>query len=490
MAMKNHLTIKILFALLGFGLCASAYAQTRSKLSVQHGPNHEISLAVNAQIHRDYGLAYPMTYEFAIPSGSGALAAHLRYSSSETWSLLTEKTSEDFFNGVEAARFDYANAVAYLSVAFGSTTDSIQLKIANQAGQNVAAEYRGLSRYYDNRDAAVTVTADDWHQYFDEYFLYALGIFRKHNLWVATAIVTEWCDAATWQHIQTQLDSGNVEAIAHGRNHLHTPYPDPAYEVTGAKEDLINNLDLPASFRNGEQEYVYVWVAPYSNYDAEIDALVSANKFLTSRLVYFNERGFSLWEEEKKKYAPVGVTREMGPLWGGSNNLANLNRAFDTAVAANGVYHMMCHPQVLSGGEWSKPYTHEHLKYISNRKNLWYVSMGHLYLHHFLQDDAAFPVSVAAALGPRPEGLHLSRNYPNPFNPSTRIDFVLEHAGATSLQIYNLAGQLVQTVFENAKHLPGAYSFEVDMSRLASGVYVYVLEQSGRRLSEKMLLVR
>lgn len=471
-------------------LHAVAGAQTASKISVQEGRDNEISIAVLPQIHIDYGLSYPMTYTLTMPSGSADLAAYHKFSAAQEWDLIPAKTAGDFFNGIEAVRFDYANSLVYLSVAFASESDSIYIKIANTAGQNVPLGFEGLSRYYDNRDAAVTVTADDWHQYFDQQFLYALSIFRKHNLWVATAIVTEWCDAQTWQHIQTQLDSGNVEAMAHGRNHLYAPYPDPAYEVTGAKTDIIENLTLPGLFRNGEREYVYVWVAPYGQYDVQIDALVSANQYLVSRLVYFDERGFSFWEEEKKKYAPVGVTREMGPLWGGSNNLGDLNRAFDTAVAAGGIYHVMCHPHVLADGEWSKPYTREHLNYISNRKNLWYVSMGHLYLYHFLQDEAANPVSVTATLGLPPKGFQLSQNYPNPFNPATRIDFVLEQAGETSLKIYNLAGQLVQTVFESAQRIPGTYSFEIDMSSFTSGVYVYILEQEGQRLSAKMMLVR
>ncbi len=471
-------------------LHVAADAQTASKIAVQKGQNNEMIITVSPKIHVDYGLAYPMTYTLAIPSASADLTAYRKFSAGQEWGSIPAKTAHDLFNGIEAVRFDYANKLVYLSVAFAPASDSIYIKIENHAGQTVPLEYQGLSRYYDNRDAAVTVTADDWHRHFDQQFLYALSIFRKHNLQVATAIVTEWCDAQTWRHIQTQLDSGNVEAMAHGRNHLYIPYPDPAYEVTGAKTDIIENLTLPGLFRNGEREYVYVWVAPYGQYDDQIDALVSANQYLVSRLVYFEEQGFSFWEQEKKKYAPVGVTREMGPLWGGSNNLVDLNRAFDTAIAARGVYHVMCHPHVLADGEWSKPYTREHLSYISNRENLWYVSMGHLYLYHFLQDEAAIPVSVTAMLGPPPEGFRLSQNYPNPFNPATRIDFVIEHAGETSLKIFNLAGQHVQTVFENSNALPGSYSFEIDMGHLPSGVYIYTLAQGKRRLSDRMLLVK
>ena len=268
--------VRMLVAICLIVPCASAYAQP-SKFSVHQFPNHEIGLTVDSQLHSDYGISYPLTHEIALPANSTGLLAYRRYSVSEPWSPVAEKTSTDFFNGEEALRFDYDSNRAYLSVAFGWATDSIYLKITDAGGQNLPIAHERISRYYDNRAAAVTVTADDWHPSFDGYFLYALSIFRKHRLWVATAIVTEWNDAATWQHIQTQLDSGFVEPMAHGRNHIHAPYPDPAYEVTGAKTDIIENLNLPAMFRNGDREYVYIWVAPYGEYDDDIDALVSEN---------------------------------------------------------------------------------------------------------------------------------------------------------------------------------------------------------------------
>lgn len=474
---------------LGLPLCLTLQAQP-PKLSVQIDPAHEISVAVNAQIHRDYGLAYPLTYCFAIPGGSAALSAYRRYSTTEAWTPLATKTSADFFNGIEAVRFDYADLRAYVSAAFGAAGDSLYLRITDQAGRNVAIEYRGLSRYYDNRTAAVTVTADDWHQYFEQQFQYALGIFRRHQLWVSTAIVTEWCTAATWQQIQAQLDSGHVEAIAHGRNHLHVPYPDPAYEVTGSKTDIINNLELPNTFRSGTREYVYIWVAPYGEYDDAIDALVSANQFLTSRVVYFGENGFAAWEEEGKKYAPVGVTREMGPLWGGSNNLADLNGAFDAAAAAGGVYHVMCHPHVLYDGEWSKPYTREHLKHISGRKNIWYASMGQLYLYHFLQDENALPAGVAAAASPLPAGFHLNQNHPNPFNPRTTLSYRLDEAAHVRLRIYNALGQLVETLID-APQPPGSYSLAWHAAGLPSGSYVCDIEVGGMPAARrKMMLLK
>ena len=75
---------------------------------------------------------------------------------------MLEKTSEDFFNGIDVVRFDYAENKAYVSIAFSDLSDSIFILITDEYENSVNAIYFGISKYYDNRDAVVTATADDW----------------------------------------------------------------------------------------------------------------------------------------------------------------------------------------------------------------------------------------------------------------------------------------------------------------------------------------
>ena len=130
-------------------------AQNSSKLTIQYSINNEIIISLDQKLHNTYGFAYPMTYSITIPTNSSQLRTYKRYSENENWSQIPEKTSNDFFNGVEAVRYDYANNVAYLSVAFSSNSDSIYLKIINEIGNNVPIEYSEVCKYYDNRDAVV-----------------------------------------------------------------------------------------------------------------------------------------------------------------------------------------------------------------------------------------------------------------------------------------------------------------------------------------------
>ncbi len=104
-------------------------------------------------------------------------------------------------------------------------------------------------------------------------------------------------------------------------------------------------------------------------------------------------------------------------------------------------------------------------------------------------------------LGYIPETFSLAQNYPNPFNPSTRIGYGLPETGDVQLQIYNIRGELVNTlVAEN--HAAGYYFVEwsgVDNRGRSqgAGLYLYRIqirsESDGRELfssTQKMLLLK
>ncbi len=99
------------------------------------------------------------------------------------------------------------------------------------------------------------------------------------------------------------------------------------------------------------------------------------------------------------------------------------------------------------------------------------------------------PTAVrASAIAPKT--FTLSEAYPNPFNPSTNIQYTLSNAGVTSLKVYNVLGQLVKTVVDNLHQEAGTYTVHVDMSNVTSGVYFYTLEQGQNRLVHKMMLLK
>lgn len=89
-----------------------------------------------------------------------------------------------------------------------------------------------------------------------------------------------------------------------------------------------------------------------------------------------------------------------------------------------------------------------------------------------------------------PTEFSLSNNYPNPFNPSTNINFTIPSAGEVSLKVYDVMGREAKTVLEASQQAAGAYSYSVDMNGFASGIYFYTLSHNGSIQTKKMLLLK
>ncbi len=89
-----------------------------------------------------------------------------------------------------------------------------------------------------------------------------------------------------------------------------------------------------------------------------------------------------------------------------------------------------------------------------------------------------------------PVEFKLYQNYPNPFNPTTRIQFTVAKTGMASLEVYNVLGQRVATLF-SGNALPGhLYAVDFNGSAYASGVYFSVLQSSSERQVKKIVLMK
>ena len=463
----------------------------RPIVAVERTARNVTVISIDHQTHVDYGLSYPLTYEFSIPIGSQGSNSYCKFQSGQDWSLIEEKTSDDFFNGIEAVRFDHANNIAYVSIGFSEYSDSIFFKITDDQGHALDAQYVQTSEYYDGREAVVTATADDWADWCHEKFIQTCQIFRNHNVWLSTAIVTSGVGEGTWVDIQTQIDSGYIEPVSHSRTHPYAPYTDLEGEVLGSKQDLIDNLVLPQHNRSGDNEYIYAWVAPYGEYDDDIDSMVSVAQYLVSRMYHGDEHVFSDWDQESFKYDPVGVSTEFGPLWLGTTDTIELNNSFDQVLEDGGIYHVMCHPNIL---EWDQEYPWVHLEHISNRRNVWYVGFGHLYAYHFLQ--SAYPslnLEVVAQDHIIPESITLHQNYPNPFNSRTKIRIDVED-DIISSYITDLKGVIVKQII-NDKVVSGAHVIEWDGKNelglsVSAGIYFVSLRSKDAVQTRKMILLK
>ena len=83
----------------------------------------------------------------------------------------------------------------------------------------------------------------------------------------------------------------------------------------------------------------------------------------------------------------------------------------------------------------------------------------------------------------------LYSNYPNPFNPTTTIQFDLQETSLVNLNVYNSLGELVAEL-ENRKLSAGRYTRTFDASNLSSGIYFYKLKANNFVEIKKMTLLK
>ncbi|NQV41011.1 MAG: T9SS type A sorting domain-containing protein [Candidatus Marinimicrobia bacterium] len=82
-----------------------------------------------------------------------------------------------------------------------------------------------------------------------------------------------------------------------------------------------------------------------------------------------------------------------------------------------------------------------------------------------------------------------TQSYPNPFNPSTTIEFALDKAGLTTLKVYNMRGVEVADL-AHAYLEAGTHNVEFNPQTLSAGVYLYVIESNGLREVKRMAYLK
>ena len=89
-----------------------------------------------------------------------------------------------------------------------------------------------------------------------------------------------------------------------------------------------------------------------------------------------------------------------------------------------------------------------------------------------------------------PHAMQLYPAYPNPFNPSTVLDFTVAQTGLAKLTVFNILGQKVATLFDGVAVAGQVYKNTFAASRLASGVYFTRLESNRQVQIQKLVLMK
>ncbi len=91
--------------------------------------------------------------------------------------------------------------------------------------------------------------------------------------------------------------------------------------------------------------------------------------------------------------------------------------------------------------------------------------------------------------GEMPTDYKLLNNFPNPFNPTTQIGYMLPKESFVELAVYNLLGEKIVSLVKEYKSA-GTYSVEFNADNLPSGTYIYTMKAGKFSQTKKLVLLK
>ena len=102
--------------------------------------------------------------------------------------------------------------------------------------------------------------------------------------------------------------------------------------------------------------------------------------------------------------------------------------------------------------------------------------------------QVSYPSNKEAVLG-IPQDYDLSKAYPNPFNPNTRLHYAVKERGFVDIIIYDLKGRKIFHPVHEMKPA-GFYNLNIKGGNWASGTYLVKMETKDFRQTRKMVLLK
>ena len=130
---------------------------------------------------------------------------------------------------------------------------------------------------------------------------------------------------------------------------------------------------------------------------------------------------------------------------------------------------------------------------VDSYDRLWIADMESVRCYNLSGFPKVAPTAVEDDIAV-PSAIELTGNYPNPFNPSTTIEFTIPEAGFTELTVYNAMGQkvcdLVSHTLTAGKHSVVWDGRDTRGLTVSSGIYISKLKRGDNTVSRRMMLVK
>ncbi len=221
--------------------------------------------------------------------------------------------------------------------------------------------------------------------------------------------------------------------------------------------------------------------------DLSNDKLIATDK----GLAIYNENGIIRPEQ-----LTLTDTTDFGEIEIGNSNSKELmlynhsgiDLIIDSLTFANGIYSSNnILPVVISAGDSGSIF----INFTPDTAGIYFNKL-------FISTSSGVYVQMLYGKGKLPVGIvqqkqtlsfYLSNNYPDPFNPTTRINYQIPEISKVKLAVYNMLGSEIK-VLVNVEKPAGTYEVEFDGTELPSGVYFYRIEAGKYSNTKKLLLLK
>jgi hypothetical protein len=148
---------------------------------------------------------------------------------------------------------------------------------------------------------------------------------------------------------------------------------------------------------------------------------------------------------------------------------------------------------VEGSGNSNSPKNYEYLDTLVEMTGIVYYRLKQIdFVGSFEYSDTAvvdFVSSVELTDNTVPENFFVSNAYPNPFNPSTKIDFMIPQTSDIKIEIFNLTGEVVKEI-KSVGLKPGTYSVNLSLNEFVSGTYLVRFLAEKYSSTKKIILLK
>jgi hypothetical protein len=89
-----------------------------------------------------------------------------------------------------------------------------------------------------------------------------------------------------------------------------------------------------------------------------------------------------------------------------------------------------------------------------------------------------------------PNNVSITSIYPNPFNPETVIGYQLENSSNVIIDMYNIKGQLIETLVNNVQQIGGYHEVVWNASQFSTGIYIVKIQSNSTTQTQKLMLIK